>query len=111
MHGGEDGTRNSALAARRADSGNYSVVAVLRSLTAIDPLSLRKSGSVIARRGLFCRVRLLKSAGGARIFAKIPISPASSGSSGAKQRAKQQSEPAHNLGPGQLGQCSKSAVV
>jgi hypothetical protein len=33
MQGGEHGTRNSALAARRADPGDYSVVVVLRPLT------------------------------------------------------------------------------
>jgi hypothetical protein len=31
--GGEDGKRHSALAAGRADTGDYSVVAVLRPLT------------------------------------------------------------------------------
>jgi hypothetical protein len=33
MQGGEYGTRNSALAARRADTGDHSVVVVLRPLT------------------------------------------------------------------------------
>jgi len=33
MQGGEYGTRNSALAARRADTGDHSVVAILRPLT------------------------------------------------------------------------------
>jgi hypothetical protein len=46
IQGGEDGTRTFALAARRAYTGDYSVVVVLWSLIDNDELSAqKKSGS------------------------------------------------------------------
>jgi hypothetical protein len=42
IQGGEDGKRTFALAARRADTGDYSVVVVLRSLIDNDQLVLHK---------------------------------------------------------------------
>jgi hypothetical protein len=43
MRGGEHGTRNPALAAGRADPGDYSVVAVLRPLTSGDRVAANQA--------------------------------------------------------------------
>src|ERR1700730_16239227 len=54
-YGGENGTRTSVLAARRAYTSDPFVVAVLRSLTPCNNCVLRQSGSVAAWRSLiFC---------------------------------------------------------
>src|ERR1700730_430088 len=54
-YGGENGTRPSALAARRAYTSDPFVVAVLRPLTPGNNCVLRQSGSVAAWRSLiFC---------------------------------------------------------
>jgi hypothetical protein len=63
MQGGEHGTRNFALAARRADPGDYSVVVVLRPLTVetsglfrlrhrlAEPVFLRQTASNFLKAG------------------------------------------------------------
>src|SRR3981081_2561862 len=43
MRGGEHGTRNPALAARRPDPGDYSIVAVLRPLTSGDRVAANQA--------------------------------------------------------------------
>ena len=104
------GRENPALAARRADTGDHSVVVVLWPLHIRRPLRptqirLRCCGAFFAARhdGILQRPALFRQNSDMTRKAKWFI--------GAKCRGKQQREPAQDLGPGKFGQCAKSIVV
>jgi hypothetical protein len=81
--GGDHGTRNPALAARRADTGDYSVVAVLRTLTSGDRHGRRKTGSAVGRacfllnrffhESSFSQIAAVEIHKAAGLFAGFPI--------------------------------------
>jgi hypothetical protein len=71
--GGDHGTRNFALAAGRADTGDHFVVAVLRPLIAGYPHPNARSGSADGGVYFFAEHRHWNLQDDARIFAKIPV--------------------------------------
>jgi hypothetical protein len=87
MQGGEHGTRNSALAARRADSGDHFVVAILRPLTVA---ILTCSGSVIPWRSLiFLRTAVSNFLNAGALFRpNSAMTPEQADQAGAKHRVE-----------------------
>src|SRR5882724_7388580 len=111
-HPNTNGTRTSALVAGRADTGDPSVVAVLRPLTVCHRTCWRKSGPAgIWRRLIFfcftCVIEFCMRRAFSRKFRYDPLEQII----GSETRGEQQSRAIEDLGPGQFGQCAESTVV